>query len=121
MHTSKDIITLSQEAQNHLLTMIQSAPKDTKAIRLGLKNAGCAGMSYQMDFTDEITEVDEIISFDHFKIAIDRKSFLFLLGLHIDYETSSMRSGFTFKNPNQTDACGCGESVKLEAAPPLSN
>ena len=106
-------ITLTDNAKNQLLNMLKSAPADTIGVRLGLKNSGCAGMSYIMDFISDITPSDEIIDCNDFKIAIELKSLLFLLGTRMDYKTDKMRAGFIFENPNQTDACGCGESVKL--------
>ena len=82
-------------------------------VRLGLKNAGCAGMEYTMEYAAEIAPHDEVVEDKGVRILIDPKAILFLLGTEMDYEVSKLSSGFVFNNPNQTDACGCGESVTL--------
>ena len=86
------------------------------AVKLGVKNGGCAGMAYTMDYIDEVRDTDECIEIDGIKLVIDPKAILFLLGTEMDYQKSTLNSGFIFNNPNQTDACGCGESVTLVEA-----
>ena len=86
------------------------------ALKLGVKNGGCAGMAYTMDYIDEVSDTDEFIEIDGIKLVIDPKAILFLLGTEMDYQKSTLNSGFIFNNPNQTDACGCGESVTLVEA-----
>lgn len=112
----KSAIAVTERALEHLTNMMQTAPQGTVGIKLGLKNAGCAGMSYVMDFTTDLNNAAEIVDLGVVKIVIDAKSLLFLLGMEMDYQTSKLKSGFVFNNPNQTDACGCGESVKLSEA-----
>ena len=82
-------------------------------LRVGVKNGGCAGMEYMMDYVSEISPMDEVVSDKDVQIVVDAKAVLFILGSVIDYETKILHTKFTFKNPNQTDACGCGESVTI--------
>ncbi len=85
-------------------------------VRVGVKNAGCAGMAYTLDYVSEPVAGDDHVSDKGVEVFVDPKATLFLLGTVMDFETEKMRSGFTFKNPNQTGACGCGESVQLAPA-----
>lgn len=82
-------------------------------LRVGVKNGGCAGMEYIMDYVCEVHPLDERVNDKDVEIIVDAKAVLFLLGAEIDYETTPLHSKFVFHNPNQTDACGCGESVTL--------
>lgn len=106
-------ISLTDAAAERVQDIIAQSNEAYVGLRLGLKNAGCAGMEYTMEYATEIAPHDEIIKDKGVTILIDAKALLFLLGTEMDYETSKLSSGFTFKNPNQTDACGCGESVTL--------
>lgn len=90
--------------------------KGTGLLRVGVKNAGCAGMEYTMDYVDDAAPTDERVDDNGVSIVIDAKAVLFLLGSVIDYEITPLHSKFTFRNPNQTDACGCGESVTIVPA-----
>jgi iron-sulfur cluster assembly protein len=83
-----------------------------------VKNGGCAGMSYTMEYADEIRPQDEVVEDKGVTVLIDPKAVLFLLGTEMDFQTSRMSSGFVFNNPNQTSACGCGESVAITPATP---
>lgn len=82
-------------------------------LRVGVKNGGCAGMEYIMDYVGEIGKFDELVEDKDVQIVVDAKAVLFILGSVVDYEVDILSSRFTFKNPNQTDACGCGESVTI--------
>ncbi|WP_371398195.1 HesB/IscA family protein [Fretibacter rubidus] len=82
-------------------------------LRVGVKNGGCAGMEYIMDYVSEIAPFDEVVDDKDVQIVVDSKAVLFILGSVVDYEVDILSSRFTFKNPNQTDACGCGESVTI--------
>ncbi|MEN8709797.1 MAG: iron-sulfur cluster assembly accessory protein [Paracoccaceae bacterium] len=89
--------------------------KDRKfALKIGLKKGGCAGMEYTMDFVDAADDNDVTIEHDGARVVIAPTAQMFLFGTEIDYETSLLESGFKFNNPNVTDACGCGESVKFK-------
>ncbi|MBC6402729.1 MAG: iron-sulfur cluster assembly accessory protein [Hyphomonadaceae bacterium] len=85
-------------------------------LRVGVKNGGCAGMEYDMDYVSDINPLDEVVEDRDVQIVVDAKAVLFILGSVIDYETTMMHSKFVFRNPNQTDACGCGISVTIEPA-----
>lgn len=89
------------------------AERGAGVLRVGVKNGGCAGMEYVMDYVAGVGVFDEVIEDGGVKIAIDAKAVLFLLGSEIDYEVTKLAARFTFRNPNQTDACGCGESVTI--------
>tara|TARA_R110002124_G_scaffold94011_2_gene237731 strand:- start:2200 stop:2580 length:381 start_codon:yes stop_codon:yes gene_type:complete len=82
-------------------------------LRVGVKNGGCAGMEYVMDYVDEAEPLDERVEDKGVEIVLESKALLFLLGTELDYETTPLHSKFVFRNPNQTDACGCGESVTI--------
>ena len=110
------VVSMTDGAVQRLREMLEDAPDGTIGIALGLKNAGCAGVSYVMDFTNKVSALDEIVEYEGIKLIIEPKSLMFLLGTRLDYKIEKMRSGFVFENPNQTDACGCGESVKLVPA-----
>ncbi len=82
-------------------------------LRVGVKNGGCAGMEYVMDYVADISPMDEVVTDKDVTIVVDAKAVLFILGSVVDYETTILHSKFVFRNPNQTDACGCGESVTI--------
>ncbi len=82
-------------------------------LRVGVTNGGCAGMEYVMDYVSEIEKFDEVVEDKDVQIVVDAKAVLFILGSVVDYEVDVLSSKFAFKNPNQTDACGCGESVTI--------
>jgi iron-sulfur cluster assembly protein len=85
-------------------------------VRVGVKNGGCAGMEYTMEYADAVKTTDEVVEDKGVKILIDPKAVLFLLGTEMDYKTDKLSAQFIFNNPNQTSACGCGESVQLTPA-----
>ena len=110
------VITLTDMAAERIKAIIAKSDEPIVGVRLGLENAGCAGMAYKLDYATEIAPLDEVVTDKDVTILIDAKSILFLLGMEMDYEETKLRSGFVFNNPNQTDACGCGESVTLTPA-----
>ena len=85
-------------------------------LRVGVKNGGCAGMEYTMEWAAEQGKFDEVVEDKGAKILIDPKAIMFLLGTEMDYQESTLKSGFVFNNPNQISACGCGESVEIKPA-----
>ncbi|MED5437363.1 MAG: iron-sulfur cluster assembly accessory protein [Pseudomonadota bacterium] len=116
LNTKQSLINITSEALKRLKSLINESEENVKAIKLGVKNGGCAGMAYTMDYVEEISHSEEIIKVEDINIIIDNAAILFLLGTELDYEETKLNSGFVFNNPNQTDACGCGESVTLEQA-----
>lgn len=109
-------MTLTDAAAERVRQIIARSEKPVAGLRIGVKNGGCAGMEYTMEWADEIRPFDEVVEDKGVKVLIDPKAVMFLLGTEMDFQTSKLKSGFTFNNPNQTSACGCGESVQLKPA-----
>ena len=109
-------ISLTDRAAERIKHIMSSAKTPKIGVRLGVKNGGCAGMEYTMDYADARDPLDEVVEDKGVMILIEPKAVLFLLGTEMDYEEGVMSSGFIFNNPNQTDACGCGESVTIVPA-----
>lgn len=110
------IMSVTDAAAERVREIIENADTPVIGVRVGVKNAGCAGMAYTLDYVSEPVAGDDHVSDKGVDVFVDPKATLFLLGTVMDFETEKMRSGFTFKNPNQTGACGCGESVQLAPA-----
>jgi iron-sulfur cluster assembly protein len=108
------IVTLSEAAAARVKEIMAASAKPY--LRVGVKNGGCAGMEYIMDYADEAAAFDEAVEDKGVRILVAADAVLFLLGSEIDYEVTRLASRFVFRNPNQTDACGCGESVTIEPA-----
>jgi iron-sulfur cluster assembly protein len=109
-------ISLTDRAAERIKHIMSRAQTPKIGVRLGVKNGGCAGMEYTMDYADAPDPLDEVVEDKGVMILIEPKAVLFLLGTEMDYEEGVMSSGFIFNNPNQTDACGCGESVTIVPA-----
>ena len=107
----KQAITLTPKAVAQVLKLMES--KGHAGLRLGVKKGGCAGMEYTLEFVDDIDTQDEVVEQDGARVMIAPMAQMFLFGTEIDYETSLLESGFKFNNPNVTEACGCGESIKF--------
>jgi len=118
--SSFKVMTLTDAAADRVKAIMAKSTKPIAGVRVGVKNGGCAGMSYTMEYADEIGPRDEVIEDKGVKVLIDPKAVLFLLGTQMDFQTSKMSSQFVFNNPNQTSACGCGESVAISPADPAS-
>lgn len=110
------VMTLTDAAAERVKTIIGRAKTPVVALRLGVKNGGCAGMEYTMEWAEYQKPLDEVVEDKGVRIFIDPKAIMFLLGTEMDYKESMLKSGFVFNNPNQTAACGCGESVMLKPA-----
>ena len=110
------IMSATPEAVKRLEHLINESEKDIKAIKIGVENGGCAGMAYTMDYIEDLNVCGEIVKLNNINVIVDNSALLFLLGTELDYEETKLNSGFIFNNPNQTDECGCGESVTLEQA-----
>ena len=109
-------MSLTDAAAARVQAIIAESESPVLGLRVGVKNGGCAGMEYTMEWATEAKPYDEVIEEKGVKVLIDPKAILFLLGTEMDYQSSALKSGFTFNNPNQTSACGCGESVQLTPA-----
>lgn len=109
-------MTITEAAAARVHEIIANSDKPIVGVRIGVKNAGCAGMSYTMDFAQEIGRFDEVVEDKGVKIVIDAKAVMYLLGTEMDFKTEKLSSTFVFNNPNQTSACGCGESVAITPA-----
>ena len=110
------VMTLTEAAAARVQEIIAASDKPIAGLRVGVKNGGCAGMSYTMEFAEEMAPHDEIIDDKGVRVLIDPKAVLFLLGTRMDFKTDRLSSGFVFINPNETSACGCGESVAITPA-----
>ncbi|HYQ05644.1 MAG TPA: iron-sulfur cluster assembly accessory protein [Xanthobacteraceae bacterium] len=110
------VVRLTDAAAERIKAVMAKADRPIAAVRVGVKNGGCAGMSYTMEYAAKINPLDEVVEDKGVRILIDPKAVLFLLGTEMDYRVDKLSAQFVFNNPNQTSACGCGESVQLEPA-----
>ena len=107
------IIKLSDNAADRIKEIMSNAKKDALGVRVSVKSGGCAGMSYVMEYAKKANPNDEIIEDKGVKVLIDPKAIMYLLGTEMDYKKEKFSSQFIFKNPNETERCGCGESFKV--------
>ena len=107
---------LTDAAATRIRELTERADQPIAGLRVGVKNGGCAGMSYTVEYADDIKKSDEIVEDKGVKILVDPKAVLFLLGTEMDFKVDKMSATFVFNNPNQTSACGCGESVAITPA-----
>ncbi|WEZ83386.1 Fe-S cluster assembly scaffold SufA [Rhizobium sp. 32-5/1] len=110
------VMTLTDAAAGRVKAIVDNAGGDAKGIRVGIKKGGCAGMEYAIDLVTEPNPKDDRIEHLGSTVWVAPEAVLYLLGTQMDFEVTTLRSGFTFHNPNQTSACGCGESVELKPA-----
>jgi iron-sulfur cluster assembly protein len=110
------VVTLSDAAAERVREILEGAEQPYRGLRVGVKNGGCAGQEYVLEYASEAGPMDEVVEDKGVTILIEPKAVLFLIGTEIDYEVSRLSSKFVFRNPNQTDACGCGESVTIQPA-----
>ena len=110
---TKQVISLSDQAANRIKEIMSSAENGSIGVRVGVKSGGCAGMSYIMEYTKEINPNDEIIEEKGVKLFVDPGAIMYLLGTEMDFKKEQFSSSFVFKNPNETERCGCGESFKV--------
>lgn len=108
------VVTLTDAAAERVRALTESGGR--MGLRVGIKNAGCAGQEYTFALADEAGPLDEVVTDKGATVIVDGKAILFLIGTEIDFETTKLASKFVFRNPNQTDACGCGESVTITPA-----
>tara|TARA_Y100001936_G_C15964115_1_gene607274 strand:+ start:439 stop:774 length:336 start_codon:yes stop_codon:yes gene_type:complete len=110
---SEQIIKLSNNAANRIKEIMSKAESSAIGVRIGVKSGGCAGMSYVMEYAKEVKKNEEVIEDKGVKVFIDSNAIMYLLGTEMDYKTDNFSSQFVFKNPNETERCGCGESFKV--------
>ncbi len=110
------IMTINEAAANRVKAIVEKSGPDAKGIRVGVKKGGCAGMEYTVDLVTEPDPKDDLVERDGARVWVAPHATLYLLGTEMGFEQTTLRSGFTFNNPNQTSACGCGESVELKPA-----
>ena len=107
------VVTLTDRAADRVREIMDKAEKPYAGLRVGVKNGGCAGQEYVLEYAAAADPLDEVVEDKGVTILVEPKAVLFLIGSEIDYETSKLSSKFVFHNPNETDACGCGESVTI--------
>ncbi len=117
------VVTLTDAAADRIKAIMSRSDSNVIGVRVGVANGGCAGMSYTMEYAEEQNMLDEVVEDKDVTILIDPAAVMFLLGTEMDYKIEQLSSGFVFSNPNETSACGCGESVSITPAalPPEFN
>ena len=110
------VVSLTPAAAARVQEIMGKAEKPYAGLRVGVKNGGCAGQEYVLEYADAANPLDEVVEDNGVTILIEPKAVLFLIGTVIDYETTKLSAKFVFRNPNETDACGCGESVTIQPA-----
>jgi iron-sulfur cluster assembly protein len=107
------VMRLTEAAAARIKDIMDKAERPIAGVRVGVKNGGCAGMAYTLDYAEAVNPTDEVVEDKGVRILVDPKAVLFLLGTEMDYKIEKLSAQFVFNNPNQTSACGCGESVAL--------
>ena len=106
-------MTVTDAAAAQLKRLIEQHKPDAAGVRVGVRDGGCNGMSYTMDFTDELSPMDETVDADGVKVVVDPMAVMYLVGTEMDYVQETLASNFVFRNPNETGRCGCGESFSV--------
>jgi iron-sulfur cluster assembly protein len=107
------VITISDAAAARIQAMLDERGKESAGIRVGVRNAGCSGLAYTLEYADSIESFDEVVADKGVTVLIDPKAVMFLIGSEMDYVEETLSSGFTFNNPNEKGKCGCGESFHV--------
>ena len=110
---SEQVIKLSDKAANRIKEIISISDDNTVGVRIGVKSGGCAGMEYVLEYAKQINPNDEMIEDKGVKVFIDPSAIIYLIGTEMDFKKEEFSSSFVFKNPNETERCGCGESFKI--------
>jgi len=110
------VVTLTDAAAERVREIMAKADKPYVGLRVGVKNGGCAGQEYILEYAEQANPLDEVVEDKGVTILVEPKAVLFLIGTVIDYEVTRLSAKFVFRNPNETDACGCGESVTIQPA-----
>lgn len=106
-------IKLTEAAAAQIKALLAQRGKDSLGVRVGVRNAGCSGLAYTLEYVDEADPFDEMVEEKGVTVLIDPKAIMFLLGTEMDYVEEKLKSGFTFTNPNEKGRCGCGESFHV--------
>jgi iron-sulfur cluster assembly protein len=112
------VISVTEPAASRVREIVANADGPAEGVRVGVKKGGCAGMEYTIDLVRQPQIGDDVVDVGGAKVFVSPQATLFLLGTEMDFETTKLRNGFVFRNPNQTSACGCGESVEIRPAAP---
>ncbi len=112
------VMSVTDAAAERVRSIVEASDKPLVGVRVGVRNGGCAGMSYTLEMAEDIRPGDEVVEEKGVTVLVDPKAVLFLLGTVMDFKTTKLAAQFVFENPNQTSACGCGESVALTPAKP---
>lgn len=112
------VVTLTEAAAERVREIMAKADKPYAGLRVGVKNGGCAGQEYVLEYAETASPLDEVVQDKGVTILVEPKAVLFLIGTVVDYDVTRLSAKFVFRNPNETDACGCGESVTIEPAAP---
>lgn len=115
------VVSLTEAAAERVREIMGKAEKPYAGLRVGVKNGGCAGQEYVLEYAEAAGPLDEVVEDKGVTILVEPKAVLFLIGTVIDYDVTKLSAKFTFRNPNETDACGCGESVTITPAEAGSN
>ncbi|MEZ5690952.1 MAG: iron-sulfur cluster assembly accessory protein [Rickettsiales bacterium] len=107
------VITISDEAVVRIKDLLSKRGKVSEGVRVGVRSRGCSGLSYTIEYADEINKFEDVVEKDGIKVIIDPKAVMFLLGTEMDFVEEKLKSGFTFRNPNEKGRCGCGESFHV--------
>jgi iron-sulfur cluster assembly protein len=112
------VVRVTDRAAGRVREIVANADGAAEGVRVGVKKGGCAGMEYTIDLVRQANAGDDIVDIGGAKVFVSPQATLFLLGTEMDFEVTKLRTGFVFRNPNQTSACGCGESVEIQPAAP---
>lgn len=110
---STPLLSISSRALERIQMLLAQRGKPSVGVRIGVRSRGCSGLSYTLEYADDIKPLEEVVSYDTFQVIIDPKAVLFIVGTEMDYEEKDISSGFVFRNPNEKGRCGCGESFHV--------
>lgn len=107
------MMTITDQAAAHVKALLAGRGKPSAGVRIGIRTKGCSGMSYTLEFADELNEFDEVVEDKGVRVFIDPKATMFIIGTEMDFVEEKLESGFVFQNPNEKGRCGCGESFHI--------
>lgn len=107
------LFTISDAAAEHVKALLAKRGKESAGIKIGVRTRGCSGLSYTLEYADEVGKFDEVVEDKGIRVLIDPKAVMFVIGTEMDYSEEKFKSGFTFRNPNEKGRCGCGESFHV--------